>query len=82
MDKSGALEKKELHSVMQALGLNVTEAQFQYYALALMKDYDKDKSATMEFKEFKKFYSKCLATEELKERRAPRPTLFLSYVIS
>ena len=72
MDGSGKLEVSELHSVMQKLGLDIPEDQFKAYADALMKQYDKDNSGTIEFKEFVKFYSKCLATEEVRAKYAKK----------
>jgi len=72
MDGSGKLEVSELHSVLQKLGLNISEEQFKAYSDALMRTYDKDNSGTLEFNEFVKFYSKCLATEEVRARYAKK----------
>lgn len=70
IDGSGRLEVKELHSVMQKLGLDISSEQFEAYSSVLMKQYDKDKSGTLEFKEFERFYGKCLASEEVRKRYA------------
>mmetsp|Transcript_38073 Transcript_38073/g.94415 ORF Transcript_38073/g.94415 Transcript_38073/m.94415 type:complete len:288 (+) Transcript_38073:107-970(+) len=69
---SGKLESGELHSVLQKLGLDIPEASFQAYATVLMEQYDKDKSGTLEFREFEKFYAKCLASEEVRAKYAKK----------
>jgi len=65
-DNSGTLETSELCDIFKELGLAMTDDQFKYYASAMLKDFDNDKSNSVDFKEFKKFYARCLKTEEIR----------------
>lgn len=72
LDGSGQLEAVELHSCLQKLGLDIAEDQFATYAKAILKSFDKDKNANLDLKEFKRFYSQCLATEEVRAAYAEK----------
>jgi hypothetical protein len=72
VDGSGKLEVKELHSVLQKLGLEIPIAQFEAYSGAILKNYDKNTNAALDFSEFSRFYSKCLASEDVRKRYAKK----------
>ena len=71
VDGSGKLEMAEMHSVLQKLGLDIPSEQFELYAGAILTNYDRNiKDFALDFKEFTKFYSKCLASEGVRKRYA------------
>ena len=71
VDGSGKLEMKELHSIIQKLGLDIPSEQFELYAGAILTNYDRNiKDYALDFVEFTKFYSKCLASEGVRKRYA------------
>ena len=69
-DGSGKLEKGELMSVLEELGLDVSDGDFVSYASALMEDYDADENGELDFAEFTKMYDQCLASEETRKAYA------------
>lgn len=73
MDGSGKIEVTEFHGILQKLGMDIPSAQFDLYAKAILTNYDRNiKDNTLDFKEFAKFYSKCLASEEVRKRYAKK----------
>ena len=69
-DGSSKLEKGELMSVLEELGLDVSDGDFVSYASALMEDYDADENGELDFAEFTKMYDQCLASEETRKAYA------------
>lgn len=74
MNGSGSIEVAEVHSILQKLGLTISEEQFEAYSGVLMKNYDKDRSGKLEYAEFERFYGKCLASENVRRRYANKLT--------
>ena len=73
MDGSGKIEVTEFHSILQTLGMDIPSEQFDLYAKGILTNYDRNiTDSVLDFKEFSKFYSKCLASEEVRKRYAKK----------
>ena len=73
-DNSGALDIKELHVVLERLGIHIDPATVFVYVQMLLKDFDANDNETLEWDEFIIFYEKSLRTEAVRARYARKVT--------
>ncbi|KAK3254577.1 hypothetical protein CYMTET_36211 [Cymbomonas tetramitiformis] len=71
-DGSGKLEFEEVKKLLTNLGLNIEPEQFDLYAEAMLKHIDKNSNKCVDKKEFVKFYSKILKSEETRVKFAKK----------
>ena len=73
-DNSGALDIKELHVVLERLGIHIDPATVFVYVQMLLKDFDANDDEKLEWDEFIIFYEKSLRTEAVRARYARKVT--------
>ena len=73
-DNSGALDIKELHVVLERLGIHIDPATVFVYVQMLLKDFDANDDGKLEWDEYIIFYEKSLRTEAVRARYARKVT--------
>ena len=63
----GAIDIKEFRSILETLGIKLHPSQFEALVEGHFAKLDKDHSGSMDYDEFKKFYQRYLATEQLRK---------------